>query len=268
MAPLLSIVVPIYNEEDRLVSSLEHVTAYLAGVAAPLELILVDDGSRDRTPQMLDDFVAEHPEVQVLRTPVNRGKGHALRSGTGVATGDFILWMDLDLSTPIEDLAKLLPYLTREVPPEMATLPGPPEGERGAYDVAIGSRDLPESDLVKRQSWARELAGKLGNLAIRCLLPTLWRVHDTQCGFKLLKREVGQAVHAVCTIDRWGLDFEALHVASLRGYRIKEVPVTWRDAAGSKVSGLRDYTRTFRELAGVRWRSWCGRYRPRTAVGD
>lgn len=261
MAPLLSVVIPIYNEEQRLPDRLNELIAFLDRFDFDSEVILVDDGSTDATPKILAELASGNPVARVVTHPANRGKGAALKTGSGAAEGEVLLWTDLDLSTPIEDLARLWPYLSAEAPLSPGGGLRLPEAERGAYAIAFGSRAMPESELEKHQPWYRELFGKMGNLAIRTLLPRLWGIRDTQCGFKLLNREVAVKIHDLCIIDRWGFDFEALNLALLLGYRVREVPVRWKHMEGSKVSGMRDYLRTLRELWRVRVNAWLGRYR-------
>ena len=260
MPPDLSVVIPAYNEETRLLRGLERLAAYMADVDMTYELLLVDDGSTDRTAQTFETFAATQDAWRLISYPGNRGKGYALRQGVKATSGDLVLWSDADFSTPIEDFARLLPYALPELPDGVSDEWLPPEEERGVYDVVIASRALPESDLVIHQPWYRELGGRLGNLLTRLFLPRLWRLHDVNCGFKLLRGNVAREIYAACVLDGWGIDLEAVHIAAQRGYRLRDVPVTWRHCEDSKVSGLRAYVATFCELWGVRWRSWVGFY--------
>jgi dolichyl-phosphate beta-glucosyltransferase len=230
--PYLSVVIPAYNEEQRLQNSLEQVVAYLDRQSFSSEVLVVDDGSTDATSAIARSYAGEHATVRILRYTPNFGKGHAVRVGMREADGQLMLLCDADLSTPIQDLEKLLPFLD--------------EG----YDVVIGSRGLPDSDLRVHQPWLRERLGRSFNLVVRVLgLPEF---ADTQCGFKLFTRRAARDVFPRLFTDRWAFDVEALLVAKMMGYRIREVPVTWVNAAGSKVNVWRDATSTLRDLLRIR----------------
>jgi dolichyl-phosphate beta-glucosyltransferase len=228
--PTLSVVVPAFDEERRIVPTLET----LAGWAAErggVEVIVVDDGSRDRTAELVSRCAS--PVVRLVRLPANRGKGAALRAGVAASRGETVLLTDADLSTPITEVARLEPRLERA-------------------DVVLGSRALPDSNLVRRQTAARELAGKGFNLAIRLLGVRGFR--DTQCGFKLLRGEVARRLFAEMTVDRFAYDVELVWLAVRRGHRVEEVGVEWRDEAGSRVRVVRDGLRMLVDVARLRRR--------------
>lgn len=232
--PDLSVVIPAYNEERRLPPTLQRVTAYLAGGPLGHEIVVVDDGSRDATA----DVARAHGAV-VVRNEGNRGKGFAARRGMLLARGRRRLMTDADLSTPIEDLPKLMARLD--------------EG----YDVAIASRALPGSNVEVRQSPSREAMGRLFNLCVRILaVPGL---HDTQCGFKLFTAEAAEATFDPLQLHGFSFDVEALFVARRRGYRIAEVPVTWRNDEATRV-GPMNGLRAFLDLGRIRVNGWRGRY--------
>ncbi len=256
----LTVIVPAYNEERRLEPSLERFGAFMAEQAFEYELLVVNDGSQDNTVGVLEKCAEGHDNWRLLENPGNRGKGYSIRHGVAESRGDLVLFTDADFSTPMEELYKLLPYVVSEPPQGSVEAPAVPEAERGAYQVAIASRGLPGSELDRHQPWWRELGGRMSGLAIRTVLPGLWGIRDTQCGFKLFRGDVAREIFALGRIDRYGFDFEVLHIARLRGYRIKEVGVVWRHVEGAKVSVLRDYPRTLLELSRVRWYSWTGRY--------
>jgi dolichyl-phosphate beta-glucosyltransferase len=228
----ISIVIPAYNEEERLPATLERVTAYLGSRNARFaEVLVVDDGSSDRTGPAAEGFQRSHPMVRVLRNPGNRGKGYSVRHGMLEARGEWILFTDADLSAPVEEADKLIAAAE----------------QRGAA-VAIGSRALDRSLIEVHQSFFRETAGRIFNLFVRLLtgLP-FW---DTQCGFKLFQNRAAREIFQRQRIDRFGFDAEALFIAKKLGFRAVEVPVRWSHSGGTKVSMLR-----------IRWWDLRGKYR-------
>lgn len=228
----LSIIIPAYNEEERLPRTLERVVAYLGRRGTKFEIIVVDDGSTDGTVETALSLARRAP-IRVLRNDRNRGKGYSVRRGMLEAEGELRLFTDADLSTPIEELPKL----------ERAVL------EEG-FDIAIASRGLPQSRLPVRQPFWREALGRTFNLYIQLLLlPGIW---DTQCGFKLFTARAAEEVFRRVTIEGFGFDFEALYIAKKLGFRIKEVPVTWYHSPKTKVKVLRDGLRMGLEALKVR----------------
>ncbi len=226
-------VVPCYNEEQRLPRTVEQIERYLDAKKAPYELILVDDGSADGTRQVMDAAAARHDGVRVEALPRNRGKGRALAVGVTSATGDEILLTDADLSTPIEELDKLQAALSN-----------------GA-GVAIGSRALRDSRVEVSQPFYRVLMGKAFNLIVQVvLLPGIW---DTQCGFKLFRADVAHEVFAGLSTDGFGYDPEVLYRARKHGVKIAEVPVVWRNSAPTKVSPISSSLDMLRHVIRVRF---------------
>lgn len=212
---MLSIVVPCFNEEQRLPRTVERIESYLDARRADYELILVDDGSADGTRRVMDDAARAHASVRVQALPANRGKGRALALGVEAARGDEILLTDADLSTPIEELDKLQSALNN-----------------GA-GVAIASRALRGSRVEVSQPVYRVLMGKAFNLIVQAvLLPGIW---DTQCGFKLFRADVARKVFAGLSTDGFAYDPEVLYRARRQGVKIAEVPVVWRNSAETKV---------------------------------
>lgn len=227
----LSLIFPCYNEERRLPASLERARAYLAASGLTYEILVVDDGGTDRTTEIAEAVAAQDPHVRVLRYDENQGKGHAVKYGALHARGRWVLFSDADMSTPIEEVERFLPLLD------------------AGYDVVIASRGLKESNLVVRQPWYRERAGKVMNRLIRGLsgLP----FPDTQCGFKLFSERATRDIFPNLTVKGWMFDVEALIIASRFGYQIKDVPVTWINSDESRVK-FRHLFRIGRELLHIR----------------
>lgn len=232
--PFLSVVIPAFNEAERLPRTLDRLAAFLGGFGRGHEVLVVDDGSVDATAER-----ARAAGATVLRNERNRGKGHAVRRGMLEARGQRRLMTDADLSTPIEELPRLLEKID--------------EG----YDVVIGSRALPGSRIEIHQGWFRENMGRLYNVFVRALaLPGL---HDTQCGFKLWTAAAARDAFAAARIHGFSFDVEALYLARKRGYRIAEVPITWRNDAATRVS-LGGGGAAFPDLVRIRLYDWMGRY--------
>ena len=243
MTPSLSIVVPAYNEGERLGKSLHTIADYLREYGAETELIVVDDGSSDGT---ADAARAELASVSNLRTSVisyqsNLGKGRAVRLGLLASRGDIALFTDADLSTPITETPKLVDPIAR-----------------GEYDFTFGSRALDRKLIGVHQPWRREQGGRVFNLAVRVAtgLP-FW---DTQCGFKAFRMSSCRPIIEGATIDRFGFDVELLYVAHRAGLRLMEVPVRWDHAEGSKVNVATDSFKMLSEVATIRQQARRGVY--------
>jgi dolichyl-phosphate beta-glucosyltransferase len=234
-SPELSIVIPCFNEEQRLPRTIELIEQYLARVETSYELILVDDGSIDGTREIMDAAAERNPSVRLEALPQNRGKGRALAEGVAAARGAEVLVTDADLSTPIEEIEKLRAELGK-----------------GA-GVAIASRALKGSRVEISQPAYRVLMGKAFNLLVQAvLLPGIW---DTQCGFKLFRADVAHEVFAGLTTDGFGYDPEVLYRAKKRGVRIAEVPVVWRNSAPTTVSPIKSSIDMFKHVVRVRFRN-------------
>jgi len=235
--PFLSIVIPAYNEAGRIAGTLEQVRRYTSSKPFPVELIVVDDGSTDKTLEI----VAMCPEVRVVRNDRNRGKGFTVRHGVLEARGQLILFSDADLSTPIEEADKLLAAM---------------DAQRA--DAAIGSRALQRELIGIHQPFFREFAGRGFNLLVR--LFTGLKLRDTQCGFKLFRRESTRRAFEFQRVEGFGFDPELLFLIERLGGKVVEVPVRWNDNPATKVRFLRDSVRMFSDLARLRWRAWSGKY--------
>lgn len=232
--PHLSIVIPAYNEEKRLHESLVEIANYLSRRPYTYEVIVSDDGSTDSTLNLAESFASYHPWLKVLHHADNHGKGAAVRRGMLEAIGEYILMCDADLATPIEELDGFWQHI-----------------EDGA-DIVIASRPLKGSHLVRRQPIHREIAGRAFNLAVQ--LVAVPGIHDTQCGFKLFRREAAHRLFSISVREGWDFDIEILYLARRLGYRIVEVPVHWYHREGSKVSMLRDGARMLVGLIAIRMR--------------
>jgi dolichyl-phosphate beta-glucosyltransferase len=234
--PLLSVVIPAYNEERRIGDSLRRVLEFLRTLPSPSEVLVVDDGSADRTAA-----VVEGNRVRLLRNGVNRGKGYSLKHGVLMAEGEFVLLSDADLSTPIEELPRLLEPVAR--------------GEAG---IAIGSRALDRSRIERRQPGWREAMGRSFNGIVRALTGLPFR--DTQCGFKLMRRQTVLPLFRAARVERFAYDVEILYLARKAGIGVVEVPVIWRDAAGSKVNAIVDSLDMLKDVLRIVWRDRRGAY--------
>lgn len=242
-APVLSLLIPAYNEAARLGGTLDQVLAYLHAQPYPSELLVVDDGSTDNTVAVAEAYFASHAgrvATRVLSYTPNRGKGYAVRQGLLAARGAVALFSDADLSTPIEEVPALLePILA------------------GECDVVFGSRALDDQLIGQHQPWLREQSGRFFNRMVR--LATGLPYADTQCGFKAFRLDVCTPVIEGARLDRFGFDVELLYLAHQAGLRLREQPVRWNDAPGSKVSILGGL-HGFRELWALRQHSRLGHY--------
>lgn len=239
--PRLSVVVPAYDEEKRLGASLKRMLAYFDSMRYPFEILVVDDGSTDDTARLVNTISACRPQVRLLAYQANRGKGYAVRYGVLQARGERVLFCDADLATPIEEVEKLLAKLDQ------------------GYDIAIGSRDVKGSELIKRQSFVREMGGKFFNFLVQAI--AVPGIHDTQCGFKLFTQSAAQSIFRRCQVDHFAFDVEVLYLAiRFFGMRVAEVPVRWQHMEGSKVRFLRDAFRMLKTLFRIRMT----RYEPAT----
>jgi dolichyl-phosphate beta-glucosyltransferase len=244
--PLLSIVIPAYNEEQRLGKTLFETFDYLAAQDYTSEIIVVDDGSRDRTVEIANDFQARadaKTNLIVLKNPGNCGKGYAVRNGMLQAGGEIHLFFDADLATPLDQIPKVIQPILKN-----------------KYDVVFGSRALNDAVIQVEQSYLRRLRGRGGNLLIRIL--TGMDIKDTQCGFKAFRRQASQTIFPLQQINGFGFDPEILFIANKQGWRWKEIPVVWRHVEGSKVTMLSASINVFMEVFKIRWNDLMGKYDP------
>ena len=244
--PDLSIVIPAYNEEQRLPATLHRVQAHLEQADYSAEVIVVDDGSTDGTAGCVRAQAKTFPGLRLVQNPGNCGKGYSVRHGVQQSRGWHILFSDADLSTPIEEADRLLALLEQD------------------WDVVVGSRDLDLRLLKRPQPWLRRQAGQLFHRLVWLLfqLP----IRDTQCGFKMFRRAVAFEVFGRQQIDRFGFDVEVLWWAHRLGYRCLETPVVWVNDESSRVSMLRDGPAMVMEMLKIRWLGWRHGYDQRRPV--
>jgi glycosyltransferase involved in cell wall biosynthesis len=244
LPPSYSIVIPAYNEGQRLGATLERVLAYVASQQWSAEIIVVNDGSRDNTAEIVRSFALGNPALRLLENPGNRGKGYSVRNGMLNAQGEVLLFSDADLSSPIEEAPKLFQAIS------------------AGADLAIGSRWL-QSDLqTERQPLYRQLFGRIFNLLLRVILGL--RFKDTQCGLKAFTPRAAQAIFPRQQIERWGFDPEILFLANKAGMTIAEVPVEWAHDERSKINPIKDGFKMFMELLRIRWYDLTGKYQEAT----
>jgi dolichyl-phosphate beta-glucosyltransferase len=238
-APELSIIIPAYNEERRLPQTLARIRDYIATRRIDAEILVVDDGSRDATARVVEEWRAQIPFLRLVSNGRNRGKGYSVRHGMLEARGRVALFTDADLSAPIEETERLLAAL-------------------GSAEVAFGSRGLDRSFITVHQSRWREVSGVVFNRLVR--LFTAVSFHDTQCGFKAFLRERCRIIFEQQRIEGFGFDPEILFLARRHGLRAVEIPVHWAHDPATKVHMFRDSLRMFADLIAIRWNWLLGRY--------
>jgi glycosyltransferase involved in cell wall biosynthesis len=238
--PQYSIVIPAYNEAARISGALESVVGCIRNRGWSAEVVVVDDGSRDKTAELVRSFAAHAPEVRMLQNPGNRGKGYSVRNGLLHSFGEVVMFTDADLSAPIEEAEDLFAAIA------------------AGADIAIGSRWLERARQTIRQPLYRQFFGRCFNAVTRVVMGLPYA--DTQCGFKAFTRTAAQTVFQLQTIERWGFDPEILFIALKRGYRIVEVPVSWAHDERTRISYLKDGMRMLEDIAIVRWNALLGRY--------
>ena len=248
MKPELSIVIPAFHESSRIGGPLNTILEYISKTGLNAEVIVVDDGSTDATSEVAKQALATMPNVDstVVKYEPNRGKGFAVKTGLLAAKADIALFTDADLSTPIDEMPKLVDPI-----------------RSGSFDVTFGSRAMDRTLIGTHQPWRREQGGKVMNLIIRKMSGLNFQ--DTQCGFKAFSMPRFRPLLDLMTIDRFGFDVEFLFVAQYNGLRLSEIPVRWNDVEGSKVSVLRDTRRMISELAQIRRNAKQGVYGERVA---
>ncbi|HUN90294.1 MAG TPA: dolichyl-phosphate beta-glucosyltransferase [Terriglobales bacterium] len=235
-----SIIIPAFNESQRILASLDKIIAYATEQEWGVEIIVVNDGSRDNTAELVRQYTKTHPVVKLIENPGNCGKGYTVRNGMMHAHGDILLFTDADLSSPIEESRKLFAAI-----------------DKGA-DVTFGSRWLQSELQTGRQPLYRQVFGRIFNLLLRIILGLKYK--DTQCGFKAFTRRAAHQIFSRQMIDRWGFDPETLFLAEKYGYKVAEVPVEWAHDNRSKINPVTDGAKMFMEMLKVRWADATGKY--------
>lgn len=236
----LSVVIPVYNEVDKIEKTLDVIFEYLDDKYI-YEIIVVDDGSIDRTSGIVEEIEKRNSKIKLLKNEVNQGKGYSLKKGILGARGKYILFTDCDLSTPFEDVDKILLCLEKD------------------YDIAIGSRKLKDSVIEIHQPWWREFMGKVYYFFAHLLIIPC--ISDFNCGFKGYKRNVAHHLYGISRLKRWGFDVEIIFLARKFQYKMKEVPVVWSNSKTTKVNPLLDAIRSFVELIQIRLNDLKGLYK-------
>jgi dolichyl-phosphate beta-glucosyltransferase len=244
--PSISIVIPAYNESARISKALGEVLRVVRERGWHAEVLVVNDGSTDRTADIVAEFAQLNPEVRLLNNLENRGKGFSVRHGVLNAVGEIVMFTDADLSAPMEEAERLFSAL-----------------HQGA-DIAIGSRWLERKRQTHKQPLYRQFFGRCFNAITRLIMGLPFA--DTQCGFKAFRRPVAQTIFQLQRIERWGFDPELLFIALKRGYKIQEVPVTWGHDERSRLSYLKDGIKMLEEIAYIRWEAFAGAYDRNVAV--
>lgn len=236
----LSVVIPAYNEENRIVKTLESIAGFLSKQNYRSEIIVVSDGSSDKTVEVVKAFTAKIANLKVIDNKENHGKGYVTRQGMLEAKGNIRVFMDADNSTSLDQIERFLPFF------------------KEGCDVVIGDRDLKESKIAVHQSKFKEFLGDSGNALIQFL--AVPGIEDTQCGFKAFTGTASEEIFKRMVIDRWGFDIEALAIANMLGYKIKPVPIVWVNDANSKVK-LSGYVNTLLELFKIKWNLLSNKYK-------
>lgn len=236
----LSIIIPAYNEEQRLPKTLREIDKYLRTQDYESEIVVVSDGSTDRTVEVVKDLMAEIKNLRILDFKENRGKGFGVQQGMLKARGEYRLFTDADNSTSIDQIEKIWPWFKEE------------------YDVVIGSRDIKGAVLDPPQPWQRRFTGEAFKL-VRKIIIGLWEIEDTQCGFKGFTKKVVENIFPRCKIDRFAFDPEILIIAKKLDYKIKEVPVYWRNDPESKVR-FKWMVNMGLDLIKIKWNLLTGKY--------
>lgn len=223
---MISIIIPAYNEEKRIGKTLDTIILFAEKNLPAFEILVVDDGSTDKTIE-----IANQRKVKTVKNPKNMGKGASVKTGMLMAEGEYLLFSDADLSTPIEETMKFLEYIED-------------------YDVVFGSRNLPESNITVTQPLYRRVMGKIFPFLVNCLV--LRGIKDTQCGFKMFKRESAKRLFSKQTLSGFGFDVEILYLAKKNGHSVLELPVSWKNDPSSKVHPIRDSFRMLLDLMKIR----------------
>ena len=246
--PTYSLILPAYNESERIAATLDRILAHVAERNWKAEVMVVNDGSTDATAEIVCRYIVAHPMVRLLENPGNRGKGYSVRNGMLHGRGDVLLFSDADLSSPISESDKLFAAIA--------------EGT----DIAIGSRWLNSELQIKRQPLYRQVFGRIFNLVLRLILRLNFK--DTQCGFKAFTSRAARTLFPLQKIERWGFDPELLYLARKMRFSVREVPIAWSHREGTRINPLRDGIRMFGEVLKIRWNALTGKYSGARAISE
>ena len=241
MARELSVVLPVYDEARVLEATFAELVPHLEGLGKDFEIVCVDDGSTDGSWEILQRLAAEDVRVRIERLPENRGKGAAVRRGVLLAEGEHVVFMDVDLSTPLDEMSGFLGAL------------------ESGYHVVIGNRRAPGSRITRHQPWLRETLGRGFTVLTRLALAP--GVHDFTCGFKAFQREAAKKIFERSTLNGWAFDAELVVIAHALELKLAQVPVAWHDQEGSKVRVVAAVLGSLRDLFVIRWKRMRGCYR-------
>jgi len=234
----LSLIIPAYNEEKIIRNTLQKVTSYLKDKKHSWEVIVVDDGSKDKTSKIVSSV--KNKSIRLVRLPKNKGKGAALKAGVNAAKGEFIIYSDADLSVPITNIEKFLNLLKKE------------------NDVVIGSRRIKDAEIAVHQPWVRETMGRVFTLLTKLVL--LMDISDFTCGFKGFKKIAAKEIFSKSEIDRWAYDSEILFLAKIKGYKIEQAPIVWENREDTRVVLKNVVFETLKDLFKIRVNHFSGRY--------
>lgn len=229
----LSVIVPAYNEQRRLPKTLSSIDSYLRKQPYDYEILVVNDGSKDKTAEVVEDLKVKIKNLRLVDNKENHGKGFVVRQGLLEAKGEYRLFTDADNSTSIDQVEKMWPEVKK------------------GYDIVIGSRDLKESIIAVAQSWFRRRLGDVFNLFTQVTCG-LWGIWDAQCGFKIFTKEAVEKIFPKCKINRFAFDPEILVIAKKLGFKIKEIPVVWINEPESKVK-FKSMVKMGLDLLKIRW---------------
>ena len=236
----LSIIIPAYNEEKRIAPTITRIVNYLSTKDYHGEIILVDDGSIDKTSEVARRIVKDN-RLTIIKNPVNQGKGYSVKKGILASHGEIVLFSDADLSTPIEELDNMMRWIDK------------------GYDIVIGSRALSDSIVEVSQPWYRKIMGKIFNFLIRTFI--LKGFKDTQCGFKCFKREAAMQIFPLQKLSGFAFDVEMLYIAKKLGLKIREHPVRWINSPDSRVGIVSGSSSMLIDVLKVRFYDWKGYYK-------
>lgn len=239
----LSVIIPAYNEEKRIGKTIAEISDYLSKQPFDYEIIVVNDGSIDKTQEIVRNLKLNIPNLEIIDNEKNKGKGYTVRKGLLKGKGKYRLFTDADNSTSIEEIEKFFPYLNN-------------------YDIIIGSRSIKGSIITNPQPFYRKILGRFYGLLV-WLIIGLWNIRDTQCGFKLFSAKSVEDIFLKCQISGWSFDVEILVLAKKFGYKIKEVPIIWADQSQTKVR-FKGMVKAIFDLLKIRWNLIVGRYRKKS----